>query len=589
MLCRTLLWLLFRLYQQVHSGLRQTGKPKEGGKRKGKGSTSDTVKPAKSRKKPRKAKIPTPLLEDEESKDQTQSRNSKGNQRENEEEEDTGNIGQKPLSHPPTSPPKLSPKPTPKNTPSPSPKNSPKPTPKNSPPSSPKNTTNPSPKQTSPLPCDEEEILYYDEQDDLTTFIQSPFNIYFHPDDEGVLDAHKTSVETLINENEKVLEDLLKLIEASEKQMTESTETVEKLKAEVFTFVQDFRIAHDTNTASLNKNSDLASSLDAKLDQLRKDLAMENEVMDKLAARTSMVKVLKANLNNTSEKLVAVNAQNTAIKSCVSDADAYLRRLVEEGDSILTTTVRHHLTNKLHPVHNLLGKIKGVSKSGATPKQGGDENEANPSKPTITTRDSKEAREARDKELNELDKLRRELEAKEVADRDATETLEARKALFPAWLFGRMKKELFEESKVYWLEPVCSFDVDNIIHEVAKLDAEVATLLKASPLVKAERPPSDLKQQKIGIIEKDPWSVAYSSKEGAMMHKKMFYLVDKHLQRTAALEHIVYIVNKNVNNSVPDKNYFSAMINWYLSVRKVILKVMPRVFKTTSSEPKTKE
>ncbi|KAI3700355.1 hypothetical protein L2E82_44981 [Cichorium intybus] len=153
-------------------------------KRKRKGSTSETVKPTKPRKKIKKAKSPTPPSEPEESEGRTLSDPVNGAQDKN-EEDDTRNIDQKPPSplHDPTpkSTPKPTPQPTPNNSPFPSRKTSPKPTPQNSPHDSPKNTTNPSLNDQNP-PSDEEEMLFYDEQDEVTGFVHSPFDVRLNVD-----------------------------------------------------------------------------------------------------------------------------------------------------------------------------------------------------------------------------------------------------------------------------------------------------------------------------------------------------------------------------------------------------------------------
>ncbi|KAI3791031.1 hypothetical protein L2E82_04572 [Cichorium intybus] len=546
--------------------------PKKVVKRKGKGSTSETVKPTKPRKKIKKAKSPTPPSKIEESEGRTLSDPLKGNQGGNKEEDDTRHIGQKPPSplHDPTpkSTPKPTPNPTPNNSPSPSRKNSPEHTPHNSPSPSPKNTTKPSPTHQSPS-SDEEEMFIFDEQYDVTGFVDSPFNVHLNVDD---------------------------------------------------------------NNASMTKGQ-----------------FKEGEFRTGLLPRCKGGKIEEGS-GHGKRVLVSVVSQNKALRGCASDIDSYLRRIVEDSDPILTPNVRLHLTNKLHPVLTLLSKLKVVSEGDATPKQGGDEhmetpnenmdtsnaskeNQENPTKPFISkisnvnepgtnpyadeTNQEKKTnwftsvtsdnagsskRRDRDHELDYLQKLTRELDAKEVALRDAEFLLKTRKSLFPdcpftEFIFVRGLKPVNEKIFKFYLdhskpqyiswnlkkiiiltpknpeiiapfknarflarrgdkkEPdefsmadlpfMNPFDwismftllkkkpdkheplikhlkrmIASYIYEVSKLDLEVATRLNSKPLYKIQDPPSGFSNRKTGKIDNTHWNVVFSSREGGMVLRK---------------------------------------------------------------------
>ncbi|KAI3700353.1 hypothetical protein L2E82_44979 [Cichorium intybus] len=128
------------------------------------------------------------------------------------------------------------------------------------------------------------------------------------------------------------------------------------------------------------------------------------------------------------------------------------------------------------------------------------------------------------------------------------------------------------------------------IYEVLKLDLEVATRLNSKPLYKIHDPPSGFSHRKTGKIDNKHWNVVFSSREGGTVLRKVFYLVDKHLYRTTALEHILCIVNqKSASNSVGDKKCFTDMLEWHLAFRKRLLLTMPKVFEVADSKPKTEE
>ncbi|KAI3510635.1 hypothetical protein L1887_17767 [Cichorium endivia] len=129
------------------------------------------------------------------------------------------------------------------------------------------------------------------------------------------------------------------------------------------------------------------------------------------------------------------------------------------------------------------------------------------------------------------------------------------------------------------------------ILEVSNLDVEVASVLNAVPKCSAEPPPTDLKKRSLGKIKKGDWNVAYPSKEGTDSVKKIFYLRDKHLYRTPALKKILDLVNKTKLNTENDKRCFNNMLTWYISFRKRILLLIPKLFEKVQKDvkPETEE
>ncbi|KAI3779358.1 hypothetical protein L2E82_09073 [Cichorium intybus] len=356
-----------------------------------------------------------------------------------------------------------------------------------------------------------------------------------HPsvsDWQSQLNAHKDSVDTLITENVNLMGKITFLIEKSEAQMRDSTTSIGRLENDVLKFTQDFRDAHVRNNENMQqvisnfctslKNekealstlhselkqqySEWVSSMDTKVDKLRTDLASENYLMDKLATKETKIQLLKSDLRHKSAILTSALSQNKAVRSGVSEIDSFLHRIVEDNDPILNPQVRRHLTLKLHPVFNLLAALKGVSKSFASPKQGGDEtneestfnqetpkknsneestfNQETPKKNSneestfnqetlkknspIKTNENAEgsagpskdkgkkiveeqesdkdaAKSTREKEINEILNHTRKLDVEEAAKREAELLLKTQMSLFPPWHYKRMTMEAITE------------------------------------------------------------------------------------------------------------------------------------------------
>ncbi|KAI3790935.1 hypothetical protein L2E82_04384 [Cichorium intybus] len=463
-----------------------------------------------------------------------------------------------PKPSPPQSPPHdPTPKTTPHSSPQSTPEHSPlRPTnTQKSPSLSPEQTSIPnSPLHNLPTDVDEDEdILVNDDQDDLSDFLESPSNVKLKPPSSSVpmtseqlseisakldlllqsqshlsvsdwqsqLDAHKDSVDTLITENVSLMRQFTSHIEKSEAQMRDSANSIGRLERDVLKFTQDFHDSHARNIEGMNQvisnfstslktekealstlrselkqqYSDWASSMDAKVDQLRTDLASENYLMDKVAAKETKIQLLKTDLRHQSAILTSALSQNKAIRSGVSEIDSFLHRIVEDSDPILNPQVRRHLTLKLHPVFNLLAALKGVSEGVASPKQGGDDiheesifNQESPKKDTpiesnknaegvpgpskdkgkkIVEEDESNqnaTKSVRETEVDEILNLTRKLDAEEAAKREAELLLQTQMSLFPPWHYKRMTMEAITEPVENWLQPIASYNTSNDVN-----------------------------------------------------------------------------------------------------------------------------
>lgn len=64
-------------------------------------------------------------------------------------------------------------------------------------------------------------------------------------------------------------------------------------------------------------NTRLNASIVSKIERLQKDLAVENNIMDKLAAKTEKAKVLSVKLHSTIKRLDDLESKRIVIKSSV--------------------------------------------------------------------------------------------------------------------------------------------------------------------------------------------------------------------------------------------------------------------------------
>ncbi|CAI9297005.1 unnamed protein product [Lactuca saligna] len=70
-------------------------------------------------------------------------------------------------------------------------------------------------------------------------------------------------------------------------------------------------------------------------------------------------------------RLDSLKSNKDVLRSYISYINEYLQKLQETRDSILTISVRHHLSENIKPMFRLLNQLKCISGSSAIPKQGG--------------------------------------------------------------------------------------------------------------------------------------------------------------------------------------------------------------------------
>ncbi|CAI9259336.1 unnamed protein product [Lactuca saligna] len=116
------------------------------------------------------------------------------------------------------------------------------------------------------------------------------------------------------------------------------------------------------------------------------------------------------------------------------------------------------------------------------------------------------------------------------------------------------------------------------IHEVAKMDVEIADVLKKKPIVNLKPEPRDFQKLKLGKINKENQNVVYQRREGEKVVKSMFFLLEKHLYHTTTLNNIFGMVVATKSNNIDDLKCFIDMIKWYLMLQNTLLNMMTKLF-----------
>ena len=110
------------------------------------------------------------------------------------------------------------------------------------------------------------------------------------------------------------------------------------------------------------------------------------------------------------------------------------------------------------------------------------------------------------------------------------------------------------------------------IHEVAKMDQEIASAIHKRPMIKPIGKTGNVNVMVKGKIDPQFHTVMFVRGEN---HKCLFALCDKHLFSTACLEHILEIIHRCNQNSAADNKLFINMLRWYIQFRQTLLAIIP--------------
>lgn len=206
-------------------------------------------------------------------------------------------------------------------------------------------------------------------------------------------------MEILTSSNVKVIEESSKAAQPSKKRVIEASEKVQQLQKEVKESMADFRTSSDKNTSDMNKdivgfwfslqagkqalstlrtdikldNTELNTSISEQITNLQNDFVAKNKIMDALVEQTQKMKVLTEKLKNATQNIAKIEEERSIVKRYTSEINQCLLRIVETHDSSFTVSVRQNLSEKLQHVFAMPNQLHGVSGSGASTKQGGDE------------------------------------------------------------------------------------------------------------------------------------------------------------------------------------------------------------------------
>ena len=117
------------------------------------------------------------------------------------------------------------------------------------------------------------------------------------------------------------------------------------------------------------------------------------------------------------------------------------------------------------------------------------------------------------------------------------------------------------------------------IHEIEKLDVEIAAVLKKRPIMDPKEETKDFQKWKLGKLNKLDRSVVYQRRRDDKVQKSLFFLLDKHLYSSTAPNHIMELTVACKLNKERDLKCFNDMIMWYLMFQNAFLNLMTRLFR----------
>ncbi|CAI9281048.1 unnamed protein product [Lactuca saligna] len=337
-------------------------------------------------------------------------------------------------------------------------------------------------------------------------------------------------------------------------------------------------------------------SLNEKLDTLLESSKTSSNTAYSYESVKSLIETF------TKEHAKSLDASTKAVENS-EKINQFLLNLIDTRDSLLTVSVRQHLTDKLKPVFSMLNHIEGVSESSSLPKQG----EKSRNQLMILV----------NKNINQLQKIQR--YGKPEYQNWSSNKITVVKVIGPIKMesFINAKFKVVRGAKISFYEftlkdLLCLNPYDWIslfhlllqdkqkfkplvahlkrmlisyIHGVMKMDVEIATILQKKPTFEPKESPNDVTKMSLGKIEKDNLSVTFqqSANEGSNFKKFLFSLSDKHLYSTSCLNYIVVITGQCKVNDVATKKCFIDMIKWYILVPNTSLGLMSKLFKVQKS------
>ncbi|CAI9276630.1 unnamed protein product [Lactuca saligna] len=233
--------------------------------------------------------------------------------------------------------------------------------------------------------------------------------------------------------------------------------------------------------------------------------------MDSIALKTESVKVLTVKLEQDKKNVQDVMSEKVVMKTCIIDVNGVLSDIIETREPMITIIVRKHLAEKLRPVFAILHHLEGKDKLFYE-------------EPILDNIDDEEVNEeelkrqkARESEFDENQRIVREAEAKEKAEKESRSTLEIVRGyasqvheLTLAYLLCinpydwiMLYNLLLRDSQKF--EPVIHYlklMIISYIKEVGTMDVEIAVVLRKKPTAVPKEAPEGFEKLKLGKIYK---------------------------------------------------------------------------------------
>ncbi|CAI9283181.1 unnamed protein product [Lactuca saligna] len=135
-------------------------------------------------------------------------------------------------------------------------------------------------------------------------------------------------------------------------------------------------------------------------------------------------------------------------------------------------------------------------------------------------------------------------------DKPQYQTLSSKK-ITAVMVIGQLKPKaslmldlkLLEEPIVAYLKRM----LVSYIHEVGKMDVEIAVVLRKKAIIKPKEALCDVYKVKLGKIHKDNWNLVFqqSARDGSNSQRCFFSLSDKHLYSTSYLNYVLELIEKS--------------------------------------------
>ncbi|CAH1453517.1 unnamed protein product [Lactuca virosa] len=151
-----------------------------------------------------------------------------------------------------------------------------------------------------------------------------------------------------------------------------TTAANEALKSLGSLFKSEKAKLQESRTGLKTDHEAFQTSISSQITKLQDELANESNIKDSLSLKTEEVKVLSVKLDTSEKHVNDLLSQRAVMRSCITDVIGMLSDITETRDSMITISMCKHVAEKLSPVFAMLHKLEGVSDQSFNQKQGGE-------------------------------------------------------------------------------------------------------------------------------------------------------------------------------------------------------------------------